>query len=114
MPPPWTVPRFMVACSRIKLSSPSSVEPPTTTCDISLLSGPIRARAPITQNGPTETPSASSAPLATMAVGWISTLTGSGLHDHGGELALGGDRLADHRPALELEDIAARAQHLDV
>jgi hypothetical protein len=48
-----------------------------------------------------------------MAVGWISTLKGSGLHDHGGELAFGGDLVADHRLAGELEDVAAGADHLD-
>ena len=38
----------------------------------------------------------------------------SGLHDHGGELGLGGDLVADQAAAAELEEVAARAQHLDV
>ena len=35
----------------------------------------------------------------------------SGLHDHGGELALGGDLAVDDGLARELEDVAAVAPH---
>src|SRR3989344_2892768 len=63
------------------------------------------------ENGPTVTRSASSAPLATSAVGWISTAKASGLHDHGGELALGGHLVAHEALARELEHVAPVANH---
>src|SRR6185436_7604564 len=87
-PPPWTVARLTVTYSRNTLSSPTttfvgsplyprccggpptetngcsshrspiSVHPSTVTCDSSLVPLPIAACSPTTQNGPTNTSSA--------------------------------------------------------
>src|SRR5436190_19973998 len=98
---------------RTRQSAPIVVRFSMTTCASTWVRGPIFTCSPMIENGPMLTPSASSAPLATRALGWMSTVKGSGLHDHGGELAFRGHLVAHHGPAGELEDVAAVADHLD-
>src|ERR1700754_3462512 len=107
-------PRTAPWCSTHR--APSFVWPSTLTCAINRTPSPSTAWRLTTQKGPISTSAPRRAPSSTSAVGWTVIVA---VEDHGAELGLGAELVADigsafeapHRPAIA-QRLYREAQHV--
>ena len=106
----------MLAKGKIVLSSPTSVQPVTTTWDFNVTRAASVTSGPTVQNGPTVQPGPMRAPCSTTAEGWMTGACVNAHHagppmadkiHHRGELGLGGQVSVDGGAAGEFPDLAA-------